>query len=451
MGNLEQQLLEVKKRGSFDAFTHLCDGFEAAAFQAVSVLLWLYSKRGLFMFDPGLGKTYAIAMGIKALFGTDPGMKCIFFIKKSQITQTSNDIKWYTGLRVATCTAEQEQIATTLVKHVDSYDVLMLTHDALQSDLVCAILTEIVGAFRIAVVDEAHFLQNVRDSDRVVVLAAIVARMEYVAFLTATPFLSKAEQYSSLLSIMDPATFSRTDKLTKLIRNGHRLDELYPLQIYNYDRAALGISNTYNVHVLWVEPHDFQKNLDPSSNTYLQKARGPGAENQVAELLRIIQLQKLGGKKGIVFVYYHETREWLLPHLDAGGVRYGCIHGRTPQAEKDDVQRRFNDNLLDCVVISVTTSINLDCDYVYFYQYTLEIKQILGRGERGLNPKTMELFFLFSRGTRDAEHFLNSVYRLSAEVRAWIGKEYSEFLSVGEQLMVSPMQLFTKPILEVPQ
>lgn len=433
MNALEEQLLEIKRKKRFDAFIHLCDGFEAAGFQSTSVLLWLYAKKGLFMFDPGMGKTLSVAMGLKALFATNPDSRCLFFIKKAQVTQTSNDIRLYTGLRVITCTAEVGQIVWKLYKDVKSYDVLMITHEALQSDYVCTFLQTNLKHFNICVIDEAHFLTNIHESDRVFVLKAITSRIERVASLTATPFISKAEQYASLLNIMDPRFFERKDLLIKKLKSGAQLDIEYPLQIYNYNRKSEDIENTYNIHVHWVEPHDFQRNI--RTPQLLRQLRGPGSLNQINDLITVIKLNQKKKKKGIVFVYYHDTREWVLPFLKQAGIRYGCIHGSTSQQQRDEVQEKFQNGLLDIVVISVTTSINLDCDYIYFYQYTLEIKQILGRGERGLIPKVMDLYFLFTRHTYDAEYFLNTVYKQSHLVRSWIGKEYTEFLQVGGEVI----------------
>ncbi|GHU56723.1 hypothetical protein AGMMS49975_20590 [Clostridia bacterium] len=372
------------------------------------------------MFDPGMGKTYAIAMGLKSLFLAEPKRKCIFFIKKAQITQTSNDISMYTGLRVVTCTAEADELSNKLYRNVSSYDILMITHEALHIDRFGLFLYQYAKDFNICVVDEAHYLTNIHESDRVVLLAAFLSRIERVAFLTATPFISKPEQFAELLNIMDGETFARTDKIVKKLNTSGRVDLDYPLQIYNYDRKLLGIENTYDIRVSWVDPHPFQLKL--KGNHILQEMMGEGAENQLAELLRILRMKIAEEKKGIVFVYYHDTREWLLPRLDEVGVKYGCIHGDTPQGERDRVQKEFQDGLLDVVIISVTTSINLDCDYIVFYQYTLEIKQILGRGERGLNPKLLELYFIFTRKTKHAMHFLETVYKLSREVRCWIGK-----------------------------
>lgn len=431
--SLESELLEIKDKKSFEAFTYLCDGMEAAPFQAVSVLLWLYKKKGLFRFDPGMGKTYTSALAMTALSNIEPETKCLFLIKKTQITQTSNDIRLYTGKRVITCTGEYNDIIDKLSTHPDEYDVLMMTHEALQSDIVCLTLAKLVGFFNMCVVDEAHFLSNKKESDRITVLGALCDRIPYVAFLTATPFISRAEQFSSILHLMDRSTFSRPDKLLKQLRNDERPDLFYPLSIHSYDRVSEGIANTYDVKVAWVEPHDFQR--DAKGAQLLRTLRGEGSYNQLNELKRVLLLKQQEQKRGIVYIYYHDTREWVLEQLEGCDIKYACIHGGTPQYERDRIQQEFQDKEIDVVITSVTTSINLDCEYIYFYQYTLEIKQIMGRGERGLNPKVLELHFQFTRHTNDAQFFLDNVYMLSKKVRAWIGVEYTEFLQLGGELL----------------
>jgi len=432
--SITDELIKIKERKSFDAFTNLCDGFKAANFQAVSVLLWLYAKKGLFMFDPGMGKTFAIAMGLKALFSTNKNTKCLFLIKKTQLTQTSNDIRLYTKKRVVTCTAQQEQLSKKLSKNIDNYDVLMLTHETLQSNAVCAMITQNINRFNVLVVDEAHYLTNMTDSDRIIFLAALAKKIEYVAFSTATPYISKPEQLSSLLNLMDCDIFERRDLITRDLKRSVRIDTLYPLQIYNYDRKSEGIANSYKSYTHWVEPHEHQKRAEGAH--YLKQLRGQGAENQVKELVRGLKTKKEEGKKGIVFIYYKETLEWVMPFLDVANINYSCINGDTSQRSRDKIQSDFQHGLLDCVLISVATSINLDCEYVYFYEYTLEFKQILGRGERGLNPKLMELHFIFTKQTQDAQYFLDTVYKLSEDVRSWIGKEYSEFLQIKDDIVI---------------
>lgn len=431
--SLEEELLEIKQTGSYDAFTHLCKGLEAAPFQAVSVLLWLYKKKGLYRFDPGMGKTYTSALAMTALSNLEPNTKCLFLIKKLQITQTANNMRLYTKKRVVTCTGEQKVIDYVFSQNPDNYDILMLTHETLQSDDACFYLSEIVSYFNMIVVDEAHFLTNSKESDRITVLSALCNRIPYVAFLTATPFISKSKQYASLLHIMDNMEFSRPDKLQKTLDSGERPDLLAPFSIYNYDRKSVGIENTYDVFVNWVEPHEFQ--LDATGTHLLQVLRGEGSFNQLNEMKHTLLNKVRERKKGIVYIYYHDTRDWVLENIQDLGIRYACIHGKTSQSDRDSIQQKFENGELDIVITSVTTSINLDCDFIYFYQYTLEIKQIVGRGERGLNPKKLELYFQFTKNTEDAKFFLDNVYMLSMQVRSWIGVEYTEFLELGGELI----------------
>lgn len=427
---LDLELLEIKKKKSFQAFDFLCDGIQLAPFQSVSVLLWLAQKKGAFLFDPGLGKTITIAAGLRALFNMEPRTKVLMLIKKSQITQTTRDIKLYTKKRIVSCTAEQEQIEIKLFRNPDDYDILMLTHESLHSDTVCGFLSTIVNRFTVLVVDEAHFLTNIEECDRIIYLEALTHKIERVAFLTATPFITRSSQLVSLFYLLDSDTFNKRDDLTKNLNKGERFDTQFPLQIYNYDRKSENISNTYVPYIHWVEPHEFQRKARGAH--YLQQVRGPGAENQVRELVQLLRKKSLEGKRGLVFIYYEETRNWVLPHLETAGINYGCIHGEMAQPARDQVQLDFQNKKLDVVIISITTAINLDCEYFCFYEYTHEFKQALGRAERGLNPKILELHFIFTKDTLDASHFYDTVYKLSAKVRSWIGKEYTEFLQVGE-------------------
>ena len=430
---IESELMQIKERGTFNVFDKACGDIVFAGFQSVSILLWLYAKRGGFIFDPGLGKTLTISGALKLLHANDNSLKCLFFIKKSQITQTAKDVRLYSGLRVVTTTAESDQVSTRMLfRNTDNYDVLMLTHETLDREDVMYFLYENIYRFAVCVVDEAHYLLNYKESDRAMMLEAILPRFERVALLTATPLLTSYEQFAYFLYLLDHVKFKDVSKMVSYMKDGNRLDTIFPLNIYNYDRASLGIPNIYNSIPVFVEPHDFQRGA--TGEHVLQKTRGEGSVNQVTELIRGIRVQKSRGKKGIVFCYYHNSREYMLPFFDKTDIKYGCIHGNTPQNERDSVQNAFNSGELDVVIISVSEAINLDCDYVYLYQYTVKLKQIIGRAERGINPKIMDLFFMFTLDTGDADYFIENIYKKAEFVRSAIGKEYTEFLELGRTL-----------------
>jgi hypothetical protein len=431
---IEDELLLIKEQGSFEAFNLACDGIEFGGFQSVSILLWLYAKRGGFIFDPGMGKTLTIAGALKMLFVSDKDSKCLFFIKKIQLDQTSADIRNYAGLRVVTTTAESKSLRSKVYwKNFESFDVLMVTQETLDSAEFMVFLYENLKRFNVCVVDEAHYLLDYKESDRALMLESILPRFERVALLTATPLVSRYEQFAYFLYLIDHKKFANVKKLVKQMEEGSRIDVLFPLSVYNYDRAGLGIANTYNSIPVWVEPHDWQVGL--FGDNVLRKTRGEGSYNQVAELIRLLKVQKSRGRRGLVFCYYHSSREWLLPFLDESGLKYGCIHGGTGVSERTEVQRAFNLGELDVVVLSISEAMNLDSDFVFFYQYTVNVKQVVGRVERGLNPKVIDLFFMFTRLTGEVDYFLENIYKRAEYVRNAIGKEYSEFLSLGESVM----------------
>lgn len=86
--------------------------------------------------------------------------------------------------------------------------------------------------------------------------------------------------------------------------------------------------------------------------------------------------------------------------LDAAKVRYDLINGKTKSVERVRIMQEFNDlKSMNLVITTVTTAIDLDCDYVYFYEFTSNLKQMIGQAYRGLGSKCLDLVFEITMGT----------------------------------------------------
>lgn len=433
----EDELLELKKSGKCDSLKYCNPPIELGDFQAVSLALWFEVKRGVFMFDPGMGKTITIGCGLKILHLARTNMKTLFFIKNSQMKQTKADIESVAGLRTVVTNGTKKSLLSTLRQDLTNIDVVMVTHEVLRSEWGRALLYANLHKFNITIVDEAHNISNYKNSDASWTLNCLLNRMEYVALLTATPLRSRVEQVADILYMVDNNKFYRTLKIAKELKalpHGKSVDDLYPLNVYNYTREDVGIESSYNFEVLWCMPHDFQREVKYSPKL-LKTTRGEGSFNQYHTMIGKLKEQLMLGKRGIVFVYYHSTWDYLYPLLCDEDFRFGRIDGLMSNTDKQKVQDSFNREELDLVFISVSEAINLDCDFVFLYEFTDNLKQILGRGERGLKAKTLDVYLPLTKDTGEAELFVKSVYLPSKLIRQVVGKSYTEFLELGTELM----------------
>lgn len=157
----------------------------------------------------------------------------------------------------------------------------------------------------------------------------------------------------------------------------------------------------------------------------MQLCKGEGATNQVNALVKLIKERK--DKRGLVYINQHAIRSWVLPFLDSAGIKYNCINGHTKQADRERIMDEFNiQKSLDVVVTSVTTAIDLDCDYVIFYEFTPLLKQMIGRAHRGLGDKHLDIIFMLTEDSCEVDYFVDNIVSKSLLAQTILHKSYSE-------------------------
>ena len=98
---------------------------------------------------------------------------------------------------------------------------------------------------------------------------------------------------------------------------------------------------------------------------------------------------------------------------------------------------RFNDpedTSIDVVLLSVTTAVDLDCEYVVFYEFTVDVKQLMGRAHRGVENKVVQVYFLLTKGTGEVQYFIDNIYNKCELFARILGKEDRAILEVGEKI-----------------
>ena len=75
----------------------------------------------------------------------------------------------------------------------------------------------------------------------------------------------------------------------------------------------------------------------------------------------------------------------------------------------------------------------MDGDYVIFYELSVLIKQILGRVERGLTPKPIEILFMFTLCTGEFDYFERNIFDISQQIQEIFGIDCKEVYDVKNQ------------------
>ncbi|MFG6349251.1 MAG: hypothetical protein K1W15_11120, partial [Lachnospiraceae bacterium] len=164
--------------------------------------------------------------------------------------------------------------------------------------------------------------------------------------------------------------------------------------------------------------------VEAGGDALMQMCKGSGAINQAVSLVNTIKA--LEGKKGLVYVRQHSVREWVIKFFDKAGIRYECINGNVVK-ERPQILERFNQGEdLDVLITSVTTAIDADCDYVCFYEFTVELKQMIGRADRGLKSKIVDIFYFLTKGSSEVGYFLDKIVARSELVKEILGVSIQE-------------------------
>lgn len=428
MDSIGQSLVKMK---SYNALEGILAEGKLIKYQAVDVLSMLYRKKSIVMYDTGMGKTYLAAGIIRCLLNQDKNRKFLMIVKHKQLSSTPEKLRRAAGCNVLATAADEASVRKNVLSgEYKKYCVFMITNDCLNNNKVMSELFRSRNDYCAVIIDEAHNLNNSSGSSSAEMLSAICNGVEYCFALTATPIVSDKIQLARLACIVDPSKYKNPKRVANDLTTGRLTLHDDPFFFISRSRKDFGVSVEIHGYVLFVRP---QKNqLAASGSDLFQICKGDGAENQVSRLVDFIK--ERNGKKGLVYINQHSIRRWVLPKLDEAGIRYACINGHTnADADKAVLMQFNNTNSLDIVITSITESIDLDCDWVLFYEFTLNIAQMIGRAYRGFSNKVLDVYFMITEGTGEMEYFINNVYRRAEVIQSIIGKKYDAVFDAYEK------------------
>lgn len=423
---------ELSKMGSFEAIKYVLDGIELHDLQCIDVMKMLASKRAVVSYTTGLGKTVLAAAVMKLLWNENPGRKFVFLGKNDQLTQTPDKLRAMCGRKVIASHAAAKSISSLFSNEYKNYSVLFLTHTALLKPQIMNDLFKHRGDYCGLFIDEAHELNNAGFAEAASVLAGMTRQFEYCYALTATPITTAVEQMAKLANIVDYKRFPDVQKLKRGLLNGSTKIDNDPCFFINRTRDEFGSRAQYEGIVEFVDPLPHQ--LIPCGAPKLfELCKGDGAFPQAKALVRLIK--ERAGQRGLVYINQHSVREWVIPFLEEAGIRFECINGYTNMAERSRIMDEFNvKRSIDVVLTSVTTAIDLDCDFVIFYEFTVEVKQMIGRAHRGLGDKKLDVIFVLTNDTSEIDYFYNNIYSISMTIKSILSQDFTELEQIDSEL-----------------
>lgn len=430
MNQLEKNLCELK---SYDAIAGILNGVELHSLQCVDVIKMLYVRKGIVIYPTGTGKTLLAAAMIKLLLDSDRSKHFVMFVRKDQLIQTPEKLKKYLGCEIFCSDSDKRRVERLKRINFEEYPIVMLTHECLHNNDVLNCLYENKSIISGLIIDEAHKLNNFSGAESGEMLSAISQKFEYCIALTATPIVTNLKQFTKLAYIVDRQRYPSPTKLYYDFNSGRRSIKDDELFFINRTEEELGRSLKPIGLVCWVDGMGYQVNKSVGGNELMQLCKGEGAVAQVKALIGLIK--ENSGKRGLVYVNQISIRNWVTQALENAGIRFACINGSTSHADRKVIMEDFNSNdKYDVIITSITTAIDLDCDYVVFYEFTVEVDQMIGRAHRGLNDKQLYVYFVITSNTAEVKYFIDNIYQRCMLIQSILNKGNSAVKSVGEEV-----------------
>lgn len=401
---------------------------ELPEFQRKGMAAVYQHKKMLLAFDTGTGKTFTYSGIVRGLINRNPEKKHILVIINDSIPQVPNDVAHLTRVAVETFDGTSDSLGR-LRFFWGRAQIIVLTMEALRIFGIVKFLFDHLPEIESFTIDEAHHCSNWDSSDTAFMVRSLVRVIPYVIELSATPMTRESKQFYRLMNLLD--------------RNRSRTrDETFTGEYVNrymsVNRADYDLKGNYKPTLITVTPTLDQ--AQPQKGIVFKALKGTGATPQVKALVETVQSRLADGKRVLVYTHYHDTRRWVETNFTEQGIGFVSLHGKLRgRKERQQVLDSYKSGQVDVLVTSVTESLNIDADVVIFYEFTTLVKQVIGRAHRGLAGKELEVVFIITRDSDEVDYFLKYIYERSLTVQKLLQKDYSELISIGEQ--VKKMQL----------
>lgn len=404
-----------------DTINNIIDTIDLSSSQNGGVKEILLQKKGLLRYDTGMGKSFMAATLLRAFANADPSKKHLVFVLHDQLIQIPQQLKSLTGLNVLVTDATSESLSK-FYSNFSRAHVMILTYECLRSSELLAFLYAHLLEFMSIIFDEAHVVSNWDNSDTAFALRCISKYIEYKVAMTATPAITEKQQFYRIMNILDRSISHLRDEVDE-----EKCDKIYQ----NVNRIDDDIKGNYDAQIVWVTPHKHQ--LGHINGNLTATTKGFGAYNQVNALISLLKEEP--DMPTIVYIHYHETREWVETHLKKAEIAYGVVNGNVTGSNRIQVFEDFKNGMFSVLLTSITTSLDIIADRVIMYEFTPLIKQLIGRPHRGLQPKDLQIRILVTRETEEVDFFLKYIYARSQLFHHLLRIDYTEVLHLGNMLL----------------
>ncbi len=433
-------LQEIVDENSCMSINHILDGFTLSDFQTKAIVWCIIRKRMMISLDTGLGKTL-VAAAIMNLISKEG--KWIFMCQLNSLNQTYNKLhKCLRYKRIVATDSSRRFMNQIMSLNMNDIDVILITYESFKdiefNNWVLRNKDRFIGIF----LDESHNVANNTSRIHDYLKLMMQHSFEYQYFLTATPLRISPIQFINQIAVMDKYLVSNPEKLAMICQvyeNGNvigykNLDAISKLlspRYLNISREDIGCKGNYEPIFIPIPNDSNIPAKQTPNNPKIQKSNPNGMPIQI--LVELVQQLIIKGKKGIIYANLNKYKTLIVNNISQF-CTVGEISGRVSVPERARLQNDFNNGRLQVLVINVTESLDLTCDFIIFYELTSLYKQVIGRGERGLVGRDLQIYFMVITDNYDMDFFFKHVYQCGILLESLCHKNISELHGIHDQI-----------------
>lgn len=434
-------LKELSEKGSIMSLSTVTNSFELSDFQTYSLAASFILEKCVISLDTGLGKT--IVAGALINLDMSDG-RWLFVSKNNNLIQTAKKLNSIVVDRVVQYSSGTIDNVKALISNCQPNAVIVITYDTLNNLGFLDFLFGIRKSFSGIIIDESHNIGNKGSNRSEILKHMMLNSFKYQYMLTATPLSTNPFQIINQVSMIDPELVPDPEELAMkhtCYTNGkatgyHDLDELadfISIRYISFTREELGLKGNYSLRL-----HLCESILDkpPADVESLKAEKSLQANNSIQIIVNLVSEYVKRGKHGLIYANMTVYKDMLLEKLS--DITSCCIlDGRVSSTDKNLIQGMYNRGEYSVLISNLEEGADLPSDFIIFYELSVKYKQFIGRGERGLSGKNMDIHFVLIDKSYEVEFFYRNIFKRSLLLEAVCLKDISEIKEIERQLSCS--------------
>ena len=435
-------------------------------YQTVGTAFMYLSNRSIIADGVGLGKTVEIAALLNYLKQSNQITRFLIAVETSALGQTQYELMRFTGLNIVQLPSEAPKMKKAIM-NIDwnTVDGIVIKHSALRSDVFSKWLAlnlkedGTCKIFNTFILDESSVIKNMTTKTSLYTknICDITTRVHFMnATVFETNILDVYNQVEMINSVLLPrksriekdfCTFGKDQYWTK--ENGkakmnfrwtlkgykHQAEFKESLKLSYFGRcsADIGMDMPHTYKVYEVEPSNEQTLALAKGYRYMEVLNCPSlvtdmdiktTRENVPKLDRLIQLVEndFYDQSVMVYCFHNEAQAAIARELKKIGRNPVVLNGKNTDAERWEIQTKFNKGEYDCIVTNIKKSLNLYGGSVCIF-YSAEtnpskIEQIRGRIDRHVDDKIKTFVLILYKGTDEYKFFMETVKQRAQDARS---------------------------------